>query len=154
MAVKDIVVAMESTAQEILENMESGVKALPISRVACVSDNVICTPINSVKSIKSENKTIIATVFVNLDGTVKINASIKSSGNSYYCYLDATVNDTLVRFDSTSTSYATQSKTLEVKKGDFIKFSMWATNSSTTAYCNLITICGDVVDVETDTVVL
>lgn len=138
--------AKEDTSQEILGKVDS--VAAQVQKKCIASDNTATTLINSAVTSQNDSpgKELAKILIKNLNGTVRVTASLKNADSTYKAFLYV-VNELREsgggNVSVTGSSYQTVTMDIVVTDGDVLSFCL-ATNftasSTHQAYCNLLTI--------------
>lgn len=130
-------------------NSSSVAKAIPLQPTIVASNNVLHTVLNSEKTTTTTLKISTGAYRVkNASGRVRISASLKTSNASYPAYLQIQYSGGSTSLSSNTTSYSTSAIDITLNEGQKIDSLTLSIGSNRSAYCNLITICGDFVYIE------
>lgn len=138
-------IAKETTTQEILGKLGM-VKGLDI----VASDSVIRTLVNAEKEVLQNSSLTIGQVTVrNLSGSIRVSAALKAATSDGYPQLKIYVNDVLLTtLAGSGATYTTQTYDVQVNHNDKLRFDIYGQYSK--AYCNLLTISGELVEYSDD----
>lgn len=146
MAEVNLDVAMESTSQEILSNLqETSLNVVGLmnagSTIPCsASNNVMLTVIGSEK-VYTSDQTIAQYKVNKMNGTLRMTASAKTKDTYYGRFKISSTSGGTKEFGFDQQSYSTKSVDITVADGDIIKITF--ERGFSTTYVNLLTLCAD-----------
>lgn len=138
------VMAKENAALKNIDKLYNTV----LKKQCVASDNVLhIVRDTETSSGAGTRKTVGKCLVSSISGTIKVTASIKT-GKEYNFEFRVLKNGEEVKSmgGTSPATYTTVTSTIDVSEGDMLEFTMYCNMYS--SYCNLITICGTVVELE------